>query len=60
MAELNAMDLALATMSDDDLDQYLQAHPALYCQDKHLGKLKERKEVKGNARSNRRCVEIGN
>jgi len=44
MAELNAMDLALATMSDDDLEQYLQAHPALYCQNKHLGKLKERKK----------------
>jgi len=48
MAELNAMDLALATMSDDDLEQYLQAHPALYCQDKHLGKLKRRKKNASN------------
>ena len=48
MAELNAMDLALATMSDDDLEQYLQAHPALYCQDNHLGKLKRRKKNASN------------
>jgi len=44
------MDWALASASDEQLEAFLNAHPELYCKEKHLERLKERKN--GGNRSN--------
>ena len=43
MVELSPMDWALASASDEQLEAFLNAHPELYCKEKHLERLKERK-----------------
>jgi len=50
MVELSPMDWALASASDEQLEAFLNAHPELYCKEKHLERLKERKN--GGNRSN--------
>jgi len=42
---MNALDWALALSSDDDLEEFLETYPELYCEKQHLDKLKERKNV---------------